>query len=123
MGLNCSCLISTISLFIYLKKKILPEKEASGNITDFHREDECLTVEDGQLLIGFFSLYISDPDSDIKYNQYKKGHQQHMMNISLGNDATQLWINNPGEYAHSGENRPSYWAGNGKCPLMLNAHH
>lgn len=55
----------------------------------------------------------------IKYNQYKKGHQQHMMNISLGNDATQLWINNPGEYAHSGENRPSYWAGNGNCPLIV----
>ncbi|WP_238916258.1 hypothetical protein [Clostridium sp. YIM B02555] len=55
----------------------------------------------------------------IKYNQYKKGHQQHMMNISLGNDATQLWINNPGEYAHSGENRPSYWAGNASCPSIV----
>ncbi|HIY57035.1 MAG TPA: hypothetical protein H9829_02375 [Candidatus Tetragenococcus pullicola] len=57
--------------------------------------------------------------SAIRYNCFKKGHQQHMMNISLGNDGTQLWINNPGEYMHSGENRPSYWAGNDRCPCII----
>lgn len=56
--------------------------------------------------------------SAIRYNVFQKGHQQHMMNISLGSDGTQLWLNNPGEYMHSGENRPSYWAGNGVCPKI-----
>lgn len=52
----------------------------------------------------------------IEYNMNQPGHQQHYINISLGKDGTQLWINNPGELAHSGEGRPSYWAGNGICP-------
>lgn len=56
--------------------------------------------------------------SAINYNAFKKGHQQHLMNLSLGTDGTQLWLNNPGEYLHSGENRPSYWAVNGICPLI-----
>lgn len=29
-----------------------------------------------------------------------------------------MWINNPGEYAYSGENRPSYWAGNDVMPMV-----
>lgn len=56
--------------------------------------------------------------SGIEYHCFQTGHQQHMMNISLGNDGTQLWINNPGEFMHSGENRPSYWAGNGSMPCI-----
>ena len=54
----------------------------------------------------------------INYRSGEKGHQQHMMNISLGDDGTQLWLNNPGELMHSGENRPSYWAGNGILPAI-----
>lgn len=56
--------------------------------------------------------------SAVRYKARQKGHQQHMMNISLGDDITLLWINNPGEYAHSGENRPSFWAGNGIFPSI-----
>lgn len=56
--------------------------------------------------------------SGIEYHCFQKGHQQHMMNLSLGSDGTQLWINNPGEFMHSGENRPSYWAGNGRMPCI-----
>ncbi|WP_261805871.1 hypothetical protein [Lapidilactobacillus luobeiensis] len=56
--------------------------------------------------------------SAVDYNAFNPGHQQHMMNISLGTDGTQLWLNNPGELAHSGENRPSYWAGNSVCPRI-----
>ncbi len=54
----------------------------------------------------------------LRYHCFQKGHQQHLMNISLGDDGTQLWLNNPGEYMHSGENRPSYWAGNGCLPCV-----
>lgn len=52
------------------------------------------------------------------YKVQQKGHQQHVMNISLGNDNTQLWINHPGELVPSGENRPSYWSGNGIMPQV-----
>lgn len=54
----------------------------------------------------------------IDYKMGTHGHQQHLGTISLGNDTTQLWINNPGEYAYSGENRPSYWAGNDLMPKV-----
>lgn len=54
--------------------------------------------------------------SAINFNAFKRGHQQHAMNISLGNDNTQIWINHPGEAVYSGENRPSFWAGNGISP-------
>ncbi len=53
------------------------------------------------------------------FNPYKHGHQQHIMNITLSNDCEQFYINNPGERAFSGENRPSYWAGNGTNPFVI----
>ncbi len=52
----------------------------------------------------------------IRFNSYQKGHQQHAMNIALDQDNTQIWINHPGEAVYSGENRPSFWAGNGISP-------
>lgn len=55
--------------------------------------------------------------SVINYKPGEKGHQQHVMSISLGG-ATILWVNNPGESEYSGEGRPSYWAGNGVFPKI-----
>ncbi|RKL67044.1 hypothetical protein CR203_11025 [Salipaludibacillus neizhouensis] len=54
----------------------------------------------------------------IDFKANKKGHQQHVLNISLGSECTLLWINHPGEIEYSGENRPSFWAGNGDIPLI-----
>ncbi|WP_390408987.1 hypothetical protein [Lacticaseibacillus jixiensis] len=54
--------------------------------------------------------------SVINYRAFERGHQQHIMNISLG-DSTMLWVNNPGEAAYSGNNRPSFWAGNDFMPV------
>ncbi len=54
--------------------------------------------------------------SAINYKPFKKGHQQHMSHISFSKDEFPLWINNPGEIVYSGENRPSFWAGNGTNP-------
>lgn len=56
--------------------------------------------------------------SVINYEPNQNGHQQHTFNISLGMENTQLWINHPGELVPSGENRPSYWAGNGIMPRI-----
>ena len=53
------------------------------------------------------------------FNPYKHGHQQHIMNITLSSDCEQFYINNPGERAFSGENRPSYWASNGTNPYVF----
>lgn len=53
--------------------------------------------------------------SAINFNAFAKGHQQHSMNISLGENA-QMWVNHPGETVYSGDNRPSFWAGNGSSP-------
>lgn len=55
--------------------------------------------------------------SAISYKPYQNGHQQHVINISLG-DSTVLWINNPGEAEFSGKSRPSYWAGNDVLPMI-----
>ncbi|WP_147041521.1 hypothetical protein, partial [Marinococcus halophilus] len=60
--------------------------------------------------------------STINLSPYEKGHQQHVMNISLGVENTTMWINHPGESAFSGKNRPSYWAGNGRCPFVRQHH-
>ncbi|MBY0145028.1 hypothetical protein [Neobacillus niacini] len=54
--------------------------------------------------------------SAIHFNAFNRGHQQHSMNLSLGQDNTQVWLNHPGESVYSGENRPSFWAGNGYSP-------
>lgn len=56
--------------------------------------------------------------STIDYKKFEHGHQQHIMNVSLG-DSTILWINNPGEAEYSGGNRPSYWAGNDCLPQVM----
>lgn len=52
------------------------------------------------------------------FNPYVHGHQQHLMNIALGETSTQFHINHPGERVPSGGGRPSYWAGNGTNPLI-----
>lgn len=56
--------------------------------------------------------------SVVNYRPFMLGHQQHLMNVSLGTNAVQFFINHPGEQAYSGHNRPSYWAGNGIMPLI-----
>lgn len=56
--------------------------------------------------------------STIAYRPHTHGHQQHIMNIALGDPITQFFLNHPGERSFSGGNRPSYWAGNGTLPLI-----
>lgn len=54
----------------------------------------------------------------VNYKPYTHGHQQHIVNVSLG-DSTILWLTNPGESEYSGDGRPSYWAGNDVMPLAM----
>ena len=56
--------------------------------------------------------------SAIAFNPYRHGHQQHIMDCTIGREAS-FFINHPGEKAYSGENRPAYWAGNGTLPFAM----
>nr|WP_319473834.1 hypothetical protein [uncultured Sphaerochaeta sp.] len=51
-----------------------------------------------------------------QFRPFEHGHQQHLFNVALGK--VQYFINHPGEPAFSGQNRPSYWAGNGTMPAI-----
>ncbi len=54
-----------------------------------------------------------------RFKPFRHGHQQHLMNVAFGEHKGALfYINHPGERLFSGENRPSYWAGNGTMPWI-----
>ena len=54
-----------------------------------------------------------------RFKPFRHGHQQHLMNVALGEKkAAIFYVNHPGERLFSGENRPSYWAGNGTMPWI-----
>lgn len=90
--------------------------------------DQYFVEEDGMALVtqyiqGIKEVYTYNfktknycMSSAIHFNAFNKGHQQHSMNLSLSQDNTQVWLNHPGETVFSGENRPSFWAGNGMSP-------
>lgn len=47
------------------------------------------------------------------------GHQQHIMDVRFASHPfARAWINHPGEDDPWGQNRPSYWAGNGVLPRV-----
>lgn len=48
------------------------------------------------------------------------GHQQHVLDIQFAkHPKARVWINHPGEETPGGEGRPSYWAGNGVMPRVM----
>lgn len=54
-----------------------------------------------------------------RFKPFRHGHQQHLMNVVFGKEKPAIfYVNHPGERMFSGENRPSYWAGNGTIPWM-----
>lgn len=58
--------------------------------------------------------------SVVDHHTGKSGHQQHVVDVQLGgNPEARLWINHPGEELPGGEGRPSYWAGNGVLPRVM----
>lgn len=54
-----------------------------------------------------------------QFKPFRHGHQQHLQHTVFGKDKPAIfYVNHPGERTFSGENRPSYWAGNGTIPWM-----
>lgn len=48
-----------------------------------------------------------------------RGHQQHIMDVRFAaHPFARAWINHPGEEDPWGQQRPSYWAGNGMMPRV-----
>ena len=48
-----------------------------------------------------------------------KRYINHLMNVVFGKERPAIfYVNHPGERVFSGENRPSYWAGNGTMPWI-----
>lgn len=53
-----------------------------------------------------------------RFRSFEHGHQQHIMNVALGEKNSQFFVNHPGERAYSGGGRPCYWVGNGTMPYV-----
>ncbi|WAJ72173.1 hypothetical protein [Catenovulum adriaticum] len=58
--------------------------------------------------------------SSVDHLTGKPGHQQHLLDIQFAkNPKARVWLNHPGEDTPGGEGRPSYWAGNGVLPRVM----
>ncbi|MGL5277635.1 MAG: hypothetical protein ACRC8M_00955 [Cetobacterium sp.] len=58
--------------------------------------------------------------SAINYRSGKEGHQESLIHLNIKNCIkNQIWISHPGEEVPSGEGRPSFWAGNGRLPNII----
>lgn len=58
--------------------------------------------------------------SCVDHHTGEPGHQQHLLDLQFASrpDA-KIWINHPGEAEPGGEKRPSFWAGNGVMPHVM----
>lgn len=87
-------------------------------------EGQALQAEYKQGINQAYSYIYKTKDYDlssvINYRPFETGLQQHTVNLSLGaENPAILWINHPGERKFSGENRPSFWAGNQILPQIF----
>ena len=50
----------------------------------------------------------------------ERGHQQHLVDVQFAaRPEARLWVNHPGDVAPGSEARPSFWAGNGVLPRVM----
>ena len=109
---NRSVALMCLSSYIPPKEKFLDAKEG-----------QAITVKTKQGLSPVYSYLYKTANYSIgsvnRFKCFKHGHQQHVFDVSFGKKNRQFYVNHPGERAFSGENRPSYWAGNGTCPMVV----
>lgn len=72
---------------------------------------------------GFVDLYTYKNkygllSSAVEYRPSKNGYSEHVIHAALDPEAI-VWINHPGEEVELGTGRPSFWAGNGKLPKVV----
>ncbi|MGO8368615.1 hypothetical protein ACC808_09205 [Rhizobium ruizarguesonis] len=74
-------------------------------------------LESGRLVL--FKNEAAQLSTVVDHKTGQKGHQQHVLDIRLaGHPMARLWVNHPGEDDPWGNQRPSYWAGNGILPRV-----
>ncbi|MBY4627800.1 hypothetical protein [Rhizobium croatiense] len=74
-------------------------------------------LESGKLVL--FKNEAAQLSTVVDHKTGRKGHQQHVLDIRLtGHPMARLWVNHPGEDDPWGNQRPSYWAGNGILPRV-----
>ncbi|WP_244564500.1 hypothetical protein [Rhizobium sullae] len=74
-------------------------------------------LESGKLVL--FKNEAAQLSTVVDHKTGRKGHQQHVIDVRLaGHPMARLWINHPGEDDPWGNQRPSYWAGNGILPRV-----
>ncbi|WP_027664721.1 hypothetical protein [Rhizobium leguminosarum] len=74
-------------------------------------------LESGKLVL--FKNEAAQLSTVVDHKTGQKGHQQHVLDIRLaGHPMARLWVNHPGEDDPWGNQRPSYWAGNGILPRV-----
>ncbi|MFP5597559.1 hypothetical protein [Kluyvera sp. 142486] len=58
--------------------------------------------------------------SCVDHHSGERGHQQHLVDVQFaGRPDARLWVNHPGDVAPGSEARPSFWAGNGVLPRVM----
>ncbi|WP_105401567.1 hypothetical protein [Neorhizobium sp. T7_12] len=75
-------------------------------------------LESGKLVL--FKTEASQLSTVVDHKTGRRGHQQHVLDIRLAcHPMARLWVNHPGEDDPWGTQRPSYWAGNGVLPRVM----
>lgn len=58
--------------------------------------------------------------SCVDHHTGERGHQQHLVDVQFATrPEARLWVNHPGDVAPGSEARPSFWAGNGVLPRVM----
>ena len=58
--------------------------------------------------------------SCVDHHSGERGHQQHLVDVQFAaRPEARLWVNHPGDVAPGSETRPSFWAGNGVLPRVM----
>lgn len=87
------------------------------------KENENFTFENNQgtgLEAHVYTHKTNDGmlSSVLNYRPDRSGYQEHVIQASFGAEEN-VWINHPGEEVKRGNKRPSYWAGNGTLPNVV----
>lgn len=58
--------------------------------------------------------------SCVDHHSGERGNQQHLVDVQFAErPEARLWVNHPGDVAPGSEARPSFWAGNGVLPCVM----
>ncbi|SMX26426.1 hypothetical protein TRP8649_00505 [Pelagimonas phthalicica] len=75
---------------------------------------------EGGAHLALFKTPAVQLSSVVQHKAGQAGHQQHVLDVQFASDPmARLWINHPGVLRPWAEARPSFWAGNGRLPELV----